>query len=232
MKTNIQTYEDIKINTLRSTVSPNMLLQAAADTTQKRCKPSEVDNIVKLNDKLIPYLVKANHMSLFEHMSISFGIEGVSRALLAQLTRHRMASYTVSSQHYQDYSDYPMILDSMHADYMEPAVKSALTAYKVAINRGVPKEEARQILPNAMSCNLIWTINARSLFNFLNLRLCKRNTNEMLTFARYIRYKAVEWWGELFSLSGPDCYNTGDCTQGHMTCGMPMSREIEMEVYV
>ena len=230
MSLNTRSYEEMQIKVLRKTQKPDILLQQAADTTQKKYSISDFDKLPVINHKLIPHLVKANHMSLFEHMTISFGIEGVSRSLLAQITRHRLASYTVSSQHYQNYADYPMIMANEHMDALAPIAQAALNAYINAMEQGVPKEEARQILPSAMSCNLIWTINARSLFNFLNLRLCRRNTLEMLTFAQIIRYHATMWWPCLFKICGPDCFMTGKCTQAHMSCGEPISVEMDMRV--
>ena len=217
----IQTYYDMKIITLRSTNNPQALIQLAADTTQKRVTPTNTKEI-KLSNTLIETLLKANHTSLFEHASISFGIEGISRSLLLQLTRHRMCSYTVSSQHYQDCSDYPMsVSPENHGSFKHlysNAFRIAIHEYKRLLRYGLPKEEARQVLPGAMTCNLIWTINARSLFHFLNIRTCKRNIEEMQIFSNYVLALAVKWWPELFGLCGPDCELIGECTQGVMSC--------------
>ena len=220
----IQTYYDMKVVQLRSTYEPQQLIQLAADTTQKRVTPTTTEEI-KINKSLIETLLKARHTSLFEHASISFGIEGISRSLLLQLTRHRISSYTVSSQHYQDYSDYPLSISSKsywhYKDLYSDAFQTAVSYYNKLLMHGVPKEEARQVLPEAMTCNLIWTINARSLFHFLNLRLCIRNISEMQIFAKHVLAISSKWWPELFDLCGPDCELIGECTQGAMSCKRP-----------
>lgn len=83
----------------------------------------------------------------------------------------------------------------------------------------VPPEEARQILPNASTVNIIWTINARSLHNFLNLRMCNRNTQEMRMFANRIHDIVHTMWPEFGKLCYPDCMMPmGECRQGKMQC--------------
>lgn len=229
----IITYDDMKIRVLYASPNPTPMLKWLADTTQKQ---QHIDNFItddiqiytvnhnKKADKLIAYLLQAGHTSLFEHMTISFGIEGVSRSLLAQLTRHRMAAYTVASQHYQTYTDYPAAIDKETENFFASDMKYVFgaidLAYSEMIEAGVPKEEARQVLPNAKTCNLVWTLNARSLINFLNLRLCLRNVKEMRIFANKILNLAKsEWWPALFLKVGPDCKMLGHCRQGHMNCG-------------
>ena len=225
----IQTYYDMKVVTLRNTESPQTLVQLAADTTQKRVTPTSTKEI-KTSNTLIETLLKAKHTSLFEQASISFGIEGISRSLLLQLTRHRICSYTVSSQHYQDYSDYPMSIsvtsfkETRIADTFATAFQTSVDYYQRLLDLGVSKEEARQVLPGAMTCNLIWTINARSLFHFLNIRTCERNIEEMQIFAAKVIKLAIDWWPELFRLCGPDCELIGECTQGAMSCKRNMQQ--------
>ena len=138
-----------------------------------------------------------------------------------------MASYTVSSQHYQEYSDYPNIVDEKMVHH--PAVRKTLDklneTYQQLIADGVPKEEARQILPNSKAVNILWTINARSLINFLNLRMCHRNTKEIKHFATTLcKLLEDKWWPELFSLIGPDCHMKGECSQGIMGCGKEFTK--------
>jgi len=237
----IQTYEDMKIKKLHCSPDPNYNLKCLADITQKRQEmaqyiSSEIRDKYQPTDTktLIPYLLKANHTSLFEHMYISFGIEGISRSLLAQITRHRMASYTVSSQHYQNYANYPTTINKdlydKHFGSVADIFDKLDDAYQKLIIGGMPKEEARQLLPNAKCVNLVWTINARSLINFLNQRMCKRNVSEMRIFAEKIRTLAKIWWPTLFMLVGPDCKMKGGCTQGKMSvCTTPAWKGIVAE---
>lgn len=214
----IKTYNDMAVKVIQKTENPGRLIKFATDITQTynpKYAPS--------SKSLPKFLLEANHTSVVEHAIITFSIEGVSRSFLAQITRHRMASYTASSQHYQDYSEYPHIASTNMA--VHPLFKRTLEmveyCYKSLIKDGIPSEEARQILPNSKAVNILWTINARSLINFLNLRLCNRNTEEIRIFAKEVHKHAMFWWPELFSHIGPDCYMHDKCTQGKMSCGEP-----------
>ena len=173
-QTKLMSYEDMKIEVIQATEqSTTILHDACMLTTGKEIKDIQ---------QTIQHLVSANHTSLFEHMSMTLLITNVSRSLLAQITRHRMASYTASSQHYQEYDIYPNVMSHEMAiarevkDYCENNDEF----YRYLISMDIPKEEARQILIGAKAVNLMWTINARSLMNFLNLRLCKRNIKNSL----------------------------------------------------
>lgn len=209
----VLTYNDQKITVLRETKFPVILIGEAVSLTTGKS--------IKNHNKTIKFLLTANHTSLFEHCSMTLFIENVSRSFLAQITRHRMSSFTSGSQHYQDYQDYPAVispnlsnsqLEGVHLD-----CDSACASYIQELDEGIPREEARQVLPNAMAVNILWTINARSLINFLNLRMCKRNTKEMLIFAHKIHALCCNWFPELFEFVGPDCFMT-KCRQGAMSC--------------
>jgi thymidylate synthase (FAD) len=129
-----------------------------------------------------------------------------------------MGSFTSASQHYQKYDIYPNILDPRMAD-MEAVThicNQADSTYEWIISNGIPKEEARQILPNAKAVNLLWTVNARSLINFFNQRLCKRNVREMRMFAEKLLSICTDWFPDLFMWVGADCNVLGGCTQGKM----------------
>lgn len=168
------------------------------------------------------FLVEANHMNPLEHVTFTFQIENVSRAFLAQITRHRIASYTTSSQHYQDYRDYPLVMSEEMANNLDvdKVLHDVMALYERLVDvYKVPPEEARQILPNAMTVNIIWTINARSLHNFLNLRMCNRNVQEMRMFANRVHDIIYASWPEFSKLCGPDCVlPMGQCRQGKMQC--------------
>ena len=213
------TYYDLEIEVIQETLHPTWLIAKACAMTQKQ----DLVNVSgsKNHGNLIKYLFTANHTSPFEHAYITFLISNVSRSFLAQITRHRMGSFTSASQHYQRYDNYPNILDPQMLD-MEEVVQfldQADEMYSHLIANTVPKEEARQILPNAKAVKILWTLNARSLINFFNQRLCKRNVKEMLNFAQQLLLVCIDWFPDLFKHAGPDCTKTGSngyCTQGHM----------------
>jgi thymidylate synthase (FAD) len=208
----LQNYADMQINLIQKPEYPGILIQLASELTQKSNLTAS-----PASPKLLKYLITANHTSLFEHVSTTWLIRNVSRSFLAQITRHRMASYTSGSQHYQDYRDYPLVVGH---ELQTPATASLFKyidqSYTDMVDAGIMPEEARQILPNAKAVNLLWTINVRSLINFLNLRICERNVREMRYFAERVRNACLVWWPEVFTHVGPDCLMLGRCRQGRM----------------
>jgi len=214
---NINFYESIKVELLRSTPHPMEILSMALTMTMKKDFNKDIPpNILK-------YIVKMNHTSVLEHINYTFFIHKASRSFLAQITRHRIASYTSGSQHYQTYSDYEITGSSKMGEtqkkkYLD-SCERAMKDYNDLIAMGVPKYEARQLLPNAMENNLMITINARSLINLLNLRLCHRNTDEIQIIAEKMLALVKNHLPELWAHIGTDCF-TDKCKQGKMSCGV------------
>lgn len=170
-----------------------------------------------LSQKTLKFLWLAGHRSIFEHAAASFHLTGVSRSFMAQIRTHRLASFTCSSQHYQDYRDYNLLsagLDEEAVQIMQAAIKK----YGEMVDAGVPKEKARQILPEAMEVNMFLTANARQLAYMINLRMCHRNCEEMRLVMTALREQCIDWFPEFFMFIDQDCV-MGQCTQGHMACG-------------
>ena len=101
----------MKVKLLAHTTEPEKLVASAA----KLCySAAEIETLMenlteeKVND-FIDRLASMGHESPFEHITFTFGIEGVSRALLAQITRHRIASYSVQSQRYVDMREFKYV---------------------------------------------------------------------------------------------------------------------------
>lgn len=210
---NFLTYEDLEIRVIRQTDKPAEVIGLACGITQKQ----ELD-FRAAPAKLIRYLYKAGHDSLLEHVGITVLIKNVSRSFLAQITRHRMSSFTTASQHYQNYSNYPDVVhpDQAKNENMRKGIVAATTQYHTMVQNGVPIYEARQVLPGSKAVQILWTINARSLAHFLNIRMCRRNVDEMRNFAIEMWIVAKNWFPELFQFNvGPDC-EFGGCRQGHM----------------
>lgn len=117
------------------------------------------------------------HMSVFEHASATFKIEGISRACLAQLTRRRIASYSVTSQRYCEAggNDWcvvpPSVVGSDAEARFRAQASDAMWSYRAAIDEGMKPEDARYLLPEATKTSLVMTINARSLQNLFTLCL-------------------------------------------------------------
>lgn len=211
----------MKIRIARATPNPSGLLKLACDHTMV----AEPHDGYVASPGLIKFLIAAKHRSVFEHCKITFEIKGVTRSLMAQLTRHRAGVFTCQSQHYQDYTDVPAVCTGDEA--LDYAIIDAYKAYSDAVSTGrVPKEVARQVLPNAASVNILWSVDARNLFDFLEQRRCKRNVPEMVDFAWEIHRLAGGWWPELFDLAGAHCTQHGCCNQGVMQS--PECKRIEL----
>jgi len=134
-----------------------------------------------------------------------------------------MSSFTSASQHYSDYRDMPMVMCNEMAadDTSQRAFSAAIKDYIDCVDAGVPIYEARQLLPNAAAVNIMWTVNMRSLLNFFQQRLCRRNVQEMQTFAQKVFTEVLDYWPELAGCCGSYCFPSGKCNQGRMSCGNP-----------
>ena len=90
---------DMNVVLVRHTLSPEELIALSARLCYSRATISDLSERISASDQsaLIEKLKSMGHESIFEHASFTFGVEGVSRVLLAQLTRHRIASFSVQS---------------------------------------------------------------------------------------------------------------------------------------
>ena len=212
----IKSYEDMSVEFISSTDNPAGLVGLALNLTMK----SDPDALVNaISDDLAQFLVDAEHTSPLEHVGYTFLIQNVSRSFLAQITRQRTFKPTSGSQHYQNYSDYPVVVHKSLVDDPDVlrAVDESTEAYARLIAKGVPPEEARQVLPNACAVNYLVTCDARNLWFFLRQRSCNRNVTEMRIFASRVLSLVQPHFPQLFSYAGPQCSN-GKCLQGKMQC--------------
>lgn len=188
-------------------------------------------NADKAKINTLKNVVEMNHTGMLEHVNCTFLIQGASRSFLAQVTRHRLFSFVSASQHYMDYSDFadfvvPVEIENQGTEkikqYLE-ANKKTLNGYKDLIAQGIDPSVARQLLPNSMRNNLIVTGNLRQWLNFLNLRLCNRNTSEIQYIAYLIRKDLKTYVPNIIDYMLPDCITLGKCTQKHLFCGKKYS---------
>ena len=137
--------------------------------------------------ELIRRIIKSGHTSTVESISYVYQIKEISRITLLQMERHRHVSYSVESQRYVTQSNAQFIMppkvkklientndDGRLKALISSVYDDAFYAYEELIQSGVPKEDARYFLPQGITTNLVMTINARSLRNFLQLRLDKK----------------------------------------------------------
>ena len=180
--------------------------------------------------ELVRKLVKMGHLSTVEHVTFTFGIEGVSRALSHQLVRHRIASYSQQSQRYVDGAHFSYVVppsvqenkEALHT--FETQMASATAAYAILRDCGIPAEDARFVLPNATDTKIICTFNVRSLYNFFEHRCCNRAQWEIRALAWKMLQLCREVAPVLFENAGPGCLR-GACPEGDMTCGKPYKKE-------
>ena len=219
----------MKVELLEHTPNPEKLVASAA----KLCYSKKAD-IQSLMDDLTPANISSfvaklesmHHESPMEHISFTFGIEGVSRALLAQITRHRIgASFSVRSQRYCSENDFDYIIPESIKKHGKHCVRyKALMAeisnfYDKLVELGVPKEDARMVLPNACATRMIVTMNARELFHFAALRCCSRAQWEIRALANEMVRQAKEVAPTLFKHLGAACVQNGFCSEGAKSCG-------------
>lgn len=169
--------------------------------------------------------IDSGHDSLLEHEKFTFHVEDVSRVLLAQLTRHRIASFSVRSQRYCGAAlDYVIPRTIYEDDELMADLYRALNAseafYTKAINKGVPAEDARYFTYQAGITELVVTMNIRELRHFLSLRCCRRAQWEIRELADEVLRQAREVLPEFFRDAGPGCVR-GACPEGKKSCGEP-----------
>lgn len=204
-------------------------------------------------EKFLNRLMSMGHESPTEHVYFTFGIEGVSRSLLAQITRHRIASYSVKSQRYvkegqfefitppeieaipeakeeflramaDDVASYNKLADILFEKHYSNMISDGMSE-KAAKTAAEKKaiEDARYILPNACETKMIVTMNARSLVNFFHHRCCERAQWEIRDLACRMLSLVKEVSPTLFKYAGPRCL-LGKCPEGAMSCGKMLEK--------
>ena len=240
----------LKVKLIAYTAFPAEVVAAAAKTCYS---PRSIDSVMdsldgEKADDFVRMLSTIGHESPIEHANFTFAVEGVSRSLLAQLTRHRLASYSVKSQRYVSEREFTYVIPpEIEAD--EEAKKIFLEAMEqdtIAYNkladilterhyqtflaegkdektakkdaRKKAQEDARYVLPNACDTQLVMTMNARSLKNFFKQRCCERAQWEIRDLAQQMFKLVYEVSPALFEKAGPACVY-GPCPEGKMCCG-------------
>lgn len=239
-----------KVVLLAHTPEPEKVVAAAA----KLCYAhTDIETLMEgltpeKSREFIVMLAGLGHGSPTEHANFTFGIEGVSRSVLAQITRHRIATFSVQSQRYVKLDNFEYVVPPEIAGMPEAeeafgqAMQMQAEQYKKLtdilqekhynslLQAGETEKEARKkaakqaiedarfVLPNACTTSMIVTMNARSLNNFFRLRCCNRAQWEIHDLADKMLKLVVEVAPALFEAAGPACV-CGACSEGKMTCG-------------
>ncbi len=241
-----------KVTLLAHTPDPEKLVAAAAKLCYSASSPQTLMEGLtpEKTESFLEMLERMGHESPIEHVSFTFGIEGVSRSMLAQITRHRIASYSVQSQRYVREKDFSYVIPPQIAaipkaqqlyretmekigesyDRLAELLKSEHT--KMLMDEGMDEksaarkaekmaiEDARFVLPNACETQMVVTMNARSLLNFFRHRCCNRAQWEIREVAYQMLELVYRVAPSLFKNAGAPCVR-GECSEGKMSCGHP-----------
>lgn len=170
------------------------------------------------------HAMQSGHTSVLEHAVFTFRIEGLSRAALAQLTRHRIASFDVQSQRYVKLDNPEMVVPDTvrNSEFYEEAcelMEKSMNLYKRMLEGNIPAEDARYITVQAVPTALIVTMNVRELLHFFSLRCCNRAQWEIRHLADEMLKICIHVAPTLFDDAGPGCV-TGKCPE-KWPCGHP-----------
>lgn len=227
----------LKVKLLRYTPDPEELVAMSAKLCYSSADIETLERGIqqKEQSRFLEKLMDMGHLSPVEHISFTFGVEGVSRSLLAQITRHRIASFSVKSQRYVSEKScgeksfnyiIPASIRDMGEEYinkydlqMEQMQKWYDEWLDILGNQGESSnEDARFVLPNAAETKFLMTMNARELLHFFSLRCCNRAQWEIRELAIQMLKEVKKIAPCLFEKAGPGCIG-GKCPEGGMTCG-------------
>ncbi len=240
----------LKVTLIAHTPEPEKVVAAAAKLCYSDAHISDLlDGLTpEKTESFLKMLTDVGHASPVEHASFTFGIEGVSRTLLAQITRHRIASFSVQSQRYVRLDDFQYVIPpeieaipeakQQFLDSMQDEAKRYLALAKTLedahtltfMQQGLDEkkarakavkqanEDARFVLPNACATKMVVTMNTRSLQNFFELRCCNRAQWEIRILAEEMLKLVTPVAPQLFRTAGPACL-VGPCPEGRMCCG-------------
>lgn len=222
----------MNVKLLRHTLTPEELVALGARLCYSRSDLDALETKVTSQEQsdFVHRIMDMGHESVLEHASFTFGVEGVSRVLLAQLTRHRLASFSVQSQRYVrlvggfEYVIPPKIIAlgneavRRYQNQMEQMARWYNGWMKSLGDDGA--EDARFVLPGACHTRLMLTMNVRELRHFFSMRCCRRAQWEIREMADQMLSLCRDVAPELFRDAGPGCVR-GFCPEGEKSCGKP-----------
>ena len=224
--------KQLHVELLAHTPDPEKTCALAARTCYSAMEYDELKELVQEKDQaaFLRRIVASGHLSVLEHASFTFGVSGVSRALLAQITRHRIASFSVQSQRYVSLEKgFGYIVPPRIRALGEEAVAeferqmAQMQAWYVSWQEKLgtgegSNEDARFVLPNACETHITLTMNARELLHFFSLRCCNRAQWEIRALATEMLRQCRQVAPVIFEAAGPGCVS-GPCPEGAKSCG-------------
>ena len=191
--------------------------------------------------KIMRACYNSGHHSVLEFANFTFHITGVSRALLAQLTRHRHVGFAVRSQRYCNEDGFEYVIPPSIRNNSNPEAVGSYVyfmqqcedAYEHLQSLGVPNEDARYVLPNACCTTLEFTCNGRELIHIMNERLCMRAQWEIRSLCTLMKREVEEHdeqCAEFAKLLKPKCATLGYCPE-HACCGREVKKTVVFNGY-
>lgn len=224
--------EQPKVTLVWNTPDPRRVIALAARMTYSSKDVSELGMGLEEPEieKSVNAILERRHYSVLRHVSFMFAVEGVSRAFSHQLVRHHAGhDYEQRSQHYRKETGFRLVVPRMNNDksakqlYKNNAM-SAQHVYDLMIENGIPREDARFVLPNGVETQLVWTANLNALVNFVQQRACRMNTEEIMSVAIQVRRIVCGIIPEMQKYLGPTCLTQGICFEGekfYKACNLP-----------
>jgi thymidylate synthase (FAD) len=215
------------VKLIATSLEPEKIVAMASKLCYSASSIDELARGIDADDatRRVGNMIRWGHLSTLEHASFTFAISGISRACSHQLVRHRIASFSQQSQRYVKFGGgFPYVVPASVKKSGEAlgvyrkTITDLACAYDNLIKLGIPAEDARYLLPNAAETRLIMTMNARSLFNFFELRLCLRAQSEIRVLAASMLRALLPTYSTIFRNVGPFCRVNGYCRQGEKTC--------------
>lgn len=201
----------MKVTLLNSYANEDIAKLAAANCVGKLNNPT---------DKGLQVAVNSGHYSVLEHLPLTFLIEDVSRVTEVQLVRHRIASYSIRSGRYtktnnnKPWYQIPKSIknnDSIVKLFTEMN-ENIYSFYTAMIEQGIPKEDARYILPQGLLTDIVVSMNARAFIEQCEKRLCKKAQWEIREMFTQMKECIKDIYPSVYKQLEPPCAK-GGCTE-------------------
>lgn len=237
-----------KVSIIAHTLNPELTVAKSGKLCYSRVGVDEIEKKMSDEDvdKFVSMLARIGHESPLEHAVFTFAVEGISRACSHQIVRHRIASFSQQSQRYVNLKESFLyitppeieVLDEANRLYIESmsySFEKYIEISKILIDKYIsegmsPKvaekkaiEDARYVLPNACETKMVFTMNARTLLNFIKHRDCERAQWEIRELCRLMVMELRKIAPKLFSRCGASC-RYGTCKEGNMSCCNPLPK--------
>lgn len=222
----------MKVKLITYTQHPEEVVGTACYTCCSETPPDIIFDEIMAGEReikdFIRKTIKSGHTSVLGHANFTFAISGISRVCSHQLVRHRIADYTQQSQRYVKFNNISTIIpqsilenkDSADELYMD-IVDEMSRKYHQLLAKGIKPEDARFIVPNAVTTTFTLTMNATELRHVFGLRCCKCAQWEIRELANKMLEQVKEVAPLLFENAGAKCLQLGYCNEPkERSCGM------------